>query len=315
VRVELAPEVFQVPDALTDLLRLLRYFADGRHDWVADPVVIDLAHGYFVAQAPNIASVCADLATKGTVAAQAWTASNEQTRIVRVEARTLSSYTEDLARPAVLVVEDQESDGFFITTVAKVFGFDRVQTALSRHWLEIRHGGGSGGVAKVAMAEVSRFSLCIRVAALLDSDRFVPGDRTRSHDKADQLSAAGVLVQVLELREAENYVPNRVLAGCGKPREADKKLSALKRLTPDQRGHFDMKKGFAVGGTVRAEQTGLYQGLDTRDLVALRGGFGTDLLRRLDEMSTHLTEHDFDSIGPRVVQELRALLGKIASVI
>lgn len=316
MRVELAPEVFHTPDSLMDLLQLIRCFTAGRHDWVAEPAVIDLAYSYFTKQAPSIASVTSDLATKGTVAAQAWTPSVEQTRVVKVDARDLRSYTEDLSRPAILVVEDQESDGFFVSAVAKVFGFDRVETALRRGWLEIQHGGGSGGVPKVTMIAVQRFSVCTRVAALLDSDRFVPGTHTRSHDKAKELSTSDVVVHVLELREAENYVPNKVLAASASQKDAHKKLNALKQLTSDQRGYLDMKRGFPPqGGAFHSEHGDLYQGLDARVLSVLCGGFGASLLKRLYEMRDHLRERDFESAGPGVVHELRVLLGKIASVI
>src|SRR5262249_13891263 len=117
------------------------------------------------------------------------------------------------------IVEDQDSDGCFIRVLARVLQADQVLRALSQGWLEIEHGGG-GSLAKVAESAVGRYRRLVRVAALLDSDRMVPGQRTNSHEKADRLRLLGVLVHVLELREAENYVPNRILRTIGRPRDA-----------------------------------------------------------------------------------------------
>jgi hypothetical protein len=57
MRVDLSADVFNAPDALTDLLNLLRCFAEGRHDWVSGSTVVDAAGAYFAEHAPNLASV------------------------------------------------------------------------------------------------------------------------------------------------------------------------------------------------------------------------------------------------------------------
>jgi len=314
VRVELTHGVFGAPDTLMDLISLLRSFAAGRHDWVAEPSAVDVARAYFAEHAPSLAATCADLAMKGTVAGQAWTPAAERSSLVRVHAEDLHEHVEDLCRSAVLVVEDQDSDGRFIHALAVAFGADRILLALQKHWLAIDHGGGSGGVAKVAKIAAARFHRCARVAALFDSDRLVPGTHTGSYDKAKTLVEAGIVVHVLALREAENYVPNRVLFTCDrKPSQASRKLDALKTLTPAQRGHFDMKHGFR--NSVPAEQSELFARLDPKVTAALKEGFGSDLLHRMDAMSGQLTESDFTSIAPDIVAEIRSLLGEIAKVI
>jgi hypothetical protein len=89
----------------------------------------------------------------------------------------------------------------------------------------------------------------IRIAVLIDSDRLVPPERLPNHDMADLLRADGVEVHVLALREAENYVPNRILASCGNPSTASITLTRLGNLHPDQRGHYDMKKGYGRGSS------------------------------------------------------------------
>lgn len=313
MRVDIAAGVFHAPDALTDLLNLLRCFAEGRHDWVADPAVIDASRRYFTGHAPHFVGGATELAAKGTVAT-AWTGSSDPPLTVRIEPENLAQYASDLCQAAVLVVEDQDSDGHFVGALAEIFRAERLRRALAEDWLQIGHGGG-GSLAKVAKSATEHFQLCVRVAALLDSDRLVPGARTASHTKADSLVGLGIVVHVLELREAENYVPNKVLARCGRPREASSKLELLKRLSPEQRGYFDMKDGFKRADAVPSAQSGLFSGLDDRILRGLGHGFGTDLLHRLSGMKEDLTEHDFAALGTDVVPEIRRLLCAIASVI
>jgi hypothetical protein len=125
-------------------------------------------------------------------------------------------------------------------------------------------------------------------------------------------------VCVLEFREAENYVPSRVLANIGRQRVASRKVGLLKKLTPQQRGHFDMKGGFGPVDeppVVPTSQTELFAGVEMDVLKGLRGGFGKDLLKRLEDMSGNLTEQDFVSLGADTSAELRTLLTKLTRVI
>lgn len=316
MQVDLAREVFCEADALPDVLNLLRRFAEGPHDWVADPATIEAAKQYLSEQAPHLADTYIDLAHKGVVAA-AWSSGSDSRTVVRIEPSELADYTADLCRPAVLVVEDQESDGCFVRALSYVFRADGVLRAVSRGWLEIEHGGGSS-IDRVAQSVARRYRRCVRVAALLDSDRMIPGQKTSAYEKADQLTRVGIVVHVLELREAENYVPNRVLITVGRQRDASRRLDSLKKLTLQQRGYLDIKKGFGPTNSapvIRDEQADFFRDLDQDVLVALRGGFGMDLLKRLEEAKERLTERDFASLGEDAIADLRALLAKLVSVI
>ena len=315
MRVSLAADVFTESTALTDILDLLRAFTSGHHDLlVAEPGIVSAATAYLNEHAPKLAHAYETLGGKGTVAS-AWTATPAQGPVLQITSATLADHSADLRRPAVFVVEDQESDGHFIKALCTVFRATRIQKALEEDWLRIEHGGGSAGVEKVAKVHAYHFRLFRRVAALLDSDRLLPGQQTKAHKQAARLASDGVVVHVLEFREAENYVPNRILAGTRNHSRASLKLTHLKRLTAQQRAHFDMKKGFAASGGILPEQQPLYSNLGMRATQELRGGFGSDLLRRLEEESATLTERDFDGLGTGVVPELRGLLDKLASVI
>jgi hypothetical protein len=314
VRIELAAEVFVDAAALPHVLNLLKCVAEGRHDWEADPSVADTAHDYLQEHCPRLATTFAMLGRKGLVAA-AWRGAADSTIRVEINAADLVDLAADLSRPAVLVVENHVSDGSFVRAVARAFRADRIHHALRERWLEIDHGGGETlvGVAEEAAYGFRRLT---RVAVVLDSDRMTPSRRTRAHDKADRLAKSGIVVHVLELREAENYVPNRVLAATGKG--AIRRLQLLRHLTPAQRGHFDMKEGFGPANgppVVRPEQLALYADVDQRVLNGLRGGLGRDLLQQMETMSESLHERDFASLGTDVPDELRRMLDSLTSVI
>ena len=314
MRVDLAVEAFDTAEALPDLLGLLRCFAEGRHDWLADPSVLAAAERYLAEHAPRLATTSVALARKGTVASR-WSGRRDRSVPVRVGPEDLADHAADLCRPAVLVVEDQDSDGCFVRVLAEVFRAQRLRRALAAGWLEIAHGGGSS-LVKVAEAVAARYRRRVRTAALLDSDRLLPGQQTISHRKAERLAQIGVVVHVLELREAENYVPHRVLRRPGRFGDGAQKADLLLRLTPEQRGHFDMKNGFGPASRpVPVEQAILFGRLDPTTLTGLRGGFGKDLLRRMADGCADLTERDFAALGAEVAAELRTLLATVTSVI
>lgn len=314
MRVSLAADVFAEAAALTDLIMLLRSFASGPHDLVAEPKATSAAVQYLSEHAPSLAGTYATLAQKGTVAA-AWTATPSAGPVIEVTNADLADHSSDLCRPAVVVVEDSESDQHFIKALCTALRSDRLRRALDNGWVEITHGGGTGGLQRVAKRNAARFKKVKRVAALLDSDRMLPDQSTSSHAKADRLRAEGVVVHVLEFREAENYVPNRVLAGVRYHRGTHQRLEHLKRLTQVQRAHFDMKHGFGHTNGIPPAQRSLFESVAPGTVRGLREGFGSSLLQRLEEASDYLTERDFASLGDDVVAELRAMLDKLASVI
>lgn len=316
MRVDLDAEAFTDADALPELLNLMRCFASGRHDWLATPETDAAGAYYFTEHAPRLAGTFAALGRKGAVAV-AWQGTEDAIDAVRVTKADLADYAADLCRAAVLVLENQDSDGSFIRTVARVFRVERLEQALAEGWLELDHGGGDTLVS-VTKAQAAHFRRRPRVAALLDSDRLVPGEPTRAHAKADDLQQHGVVVHVLELREAENYVPFRVLHSVGKAGAASRRLDALKLLTPQQRGHIDMKTGFGPPTDppiVPGRQKRLFDGVPMQVLLRLRGGFGKDLLKRMEAMRDRLHERDFTQLGEDVAEELRRMLATLARVI
>lgn len=316
MRFEFDPEIFTENGPIPSVIKVMDCVVHGRHDWSADPLTLVAAERYFEIHAPTVGPTYLELGRKGSVAA-AWRPAGT-TALVRITLSDLADVVEDLCRPAVLVVEDLHSDGCFVRAIAEVFRADHLLKALSSDWLVIRHGGGER-LGMVAEKDRRLFRREVRVAALLDSDRRRPQERTNAHEKADDLRKSGILVHVLELREAENYVPNRVLsATINRPKAAQRKLNYVKRLSLTQRGHYDMKIGFRQrNGTfaIDGEQKELFNGLDEEIVRALGNGFGRDLLVMLERQCGSLTEEDFSKLGPGVVAELHELLSMISRVV
>lgn len=316
MRINLSKGAFYQAEALTDLLTLMRSFIDGLHDWVADSETITVASGYLREHAPRLAETYLELARKGTVAAT-WTGAMSAT-VVKIEDTDLADHVSDLCkRPAVVVVEDLNSDGAFIRAICTIFRARRLQEALSKNWIEITHGGGSG-VSRVAEHVAQRYRHRVRVVALMDSDRMFPGQQTQKHLEASRLASNGIVAHVLELREAENYVPNRVLRGVGKASDASHKLAWLARLTAEQRGYFDMKHGFGRPDRpprIHSDQRTLFSGVERDVLLGLRGGFGGNLLELMEASSGSLTEQDFVAMGEPTKSDLVSLITVLTDII
>jgi hypothetical protein len=317
VLLNMTPDVFDSPASLPHIIGLLGGVQDGRHVWVAGDDELAAAEAYMRTQVPNLADSYISLARKGAVQVQ-WVGTVERPSAVTVQSDNLTELAHDLSRPAILVVEDHNSDGSFLITLCKIFGVERPVDALSRGWLEIRHGGGGGSLPSVTMTEIGLFKTQIRVAAMMDSDRLLPGERTDAHDKADMLRKSGAVVHVLELREIENYIPNRALAAVRPHRTSSNRLKFLKELSSDQRGVYDMKIGFGPASSspkIPPKQIPIFANLSQQTLRGLRSGFGKNVAGCMTQMVGSLTERDFGGISASVVAEIRTLLQNIAGIL
>ncbi|MER5420438.1 hypothetical protein [Streptosporangium roseum] len=319
MRVDLDGEVLTADDLSADILEFMRLFTRGNHDWFLDPEEVERVADYFRKHAPTLARAYAEFATKASVVSQAWSVTDRP--IVSVSRATIEDDLHDLRQPAVLIVEDAVSDRCFLQGIARVFDGDDIAEAVEEHRLELLHGGGHDRACAQAPATRGRFKRTPRVALFLDSDRLSPGETTKCHKLAGQLEPLGIAVHVLELREAENYVPNEVLRGALRPRDASQLLDQLTQLTPEQRGHFDMKHGFPKlkegAPRIPPGHQNLYDGVPDRVIDKLRTGFGTRLTELLENeaASGKLATRHFEDLGKKVVEELRAILTMLRKII
>jgi hypothetical protein len=321
VRVEISPELYEHEDIAFQLTSVFRLFAWGRHDWAILPGHVELAVAYVEQHDRAVLPITAELARKASVR-NAWDSTDAAVGRVTVTKETLDDDLADLQRPAYLVVENEISDGAFLRAVCHVFEGDDIIEALDQGRAELTNGGGGGQVPAYAAQRAGRFRRTVRVALVLDSDRFYADEETKSHELAAKAAEYGVRAHVLSLREIENYVPDRVLESLEPRHKYSAQLDALKQLSSEQRGCLDMKKGFGfgVGKTAKAPHTkhkGLYDDLPSQVRDALRAGFGPDLVLKLEALAkaNALTVHDFGDEESETTKELRALLGMLREII
>jgi hypothetical protein len=213
----------------------------------------------------------------------------DKRRIVAVSVVELKRIVADLAKPAVLLVENEIGDGDFVRAVAVALGDHQIVEALDRdpRWLTIYNGGGTGQMPRLAGLRRAEFSVIVRVAVLYDSDRSRPGPS--QHDgKVKDTHAAGVAhVHMWAWRMMENYVPLRVWDELFPAKTATRQ--AVRAMIPAQRGYQHLKKEF----------------------VGEKGRMPSPIFRP----GVILTEEDFRELGPAVVDELRRLFAMIHEIL
>ncbi|MDQ1036464.1 hypothetical protein QFZ75_002880 [Streptomyces sp. V3I8] len=345
MRVEIPVELFKDREGNENtelVLKLIRFFREARHEWVLSPRDVDVVREFFLRHVPTFAQVYTLLAQKTSGKSYAWAPRGVSSGVVGVSRETLRSDVHDLERPALLVVENASYDWKMIKALASLLGCEDIVRAEEDNRLEVYNGGGKDGATRLAVEQLAKFTRTKRVVLVIDSDSFHPGERTDNHEKANIVELKGGRTHVLRFREMENYIPNRVLARQARKPSAQagmaKRLESLKKLSADQRAHFDMKYGFRAKSTrdsavserkprhrkkvgktfdVPPRHRDLYADVHERDLVILCEGFGTDLPTLLfqEVRAGGISEVDLDGLGLGAPQELRSMFDKIRNVI
>ena len=311
MRVCIAASTIETPGLETRVIGLLSLLAQGRHTLVLDDpnVLEELMRFLDLHVGDAIRADYTELVEKFEVQT-AWTGA--ATSLI-IEPGSFDDYLHDLAEPARVIVEDIVSDGAFLRGLCNPLRNQRVDAALRAGHLLVEHCGGQGRVKAVIKAKAERYRRLPAMVCLIDSDRLTPSARTPSHDLADAIKAdSGIHVHVLEMREAENSVPNRCLAGSARRREDYLRLNALRELSPEQRAFYDMKHGFPStqdgSPCPSSEQQELYANVSPSVMRTLCTGFGDNLLASLERDAHALSDADFHSLGPGVLAELRRIL-------
>jgi hypothetical protein len=315
VLVSTDPAVFDIDDNFEPAVGFMDLLIKGRHLWDVDPASEERAALFFAKHSPLRAPVYRQIMQKGFAAATL--VGSSRPRGAHITSGNVHDAVSDLTQPAVVIVENATSDGLFIRAVFQAFQRGELLAAIEQSWLVVRQSGGGGEFTKVASDTAEQFRVVVRVCGFLDSDRLIPGSRTQAHDKAEEAREIGIDVHVLELREAENYIPPSVLRGDDSTTRRRQTAEAFAQLTPEQRGHFDMKRGFKnkKGETaIPPEQQTLYASLGDELVEELADGFGGGILRWLAG-AEDLTAEDFAEVGPGVVDEIRELIRMIDEVI
>jgi hypothetical protein len=168
-----------------------------------------------------------------------------------------------LAQPLYLIVEDESSDGAFILWMSRLFGRDVILRAYNAGRLVFRHAGGKTQLVKSARAltfgvwprnNKPILSMRLRAIALLDSDSRFPGDSPNVSIR-DAVAQYVASAHILSNRAIENYVPYHYFSRRLKASHSESAIQAYFRMSPSQRSHFPLKKGFRGSSTPSNPQT------------------------------------------------------------
>jgi hypothetical protein len=223
-----------------------------------------------------------------------------------------------LAMPAFVIVENGESDRAFLEAMLRAFDRDFLRDALDRGFWEIVSAGGGGEIPKRVAEVVAKIGTGPRrVLIVSDSDRLLPGEHTTT---VKQITACaqkhGVTAIILNKREIENYIPHEALWDQSGERAL---CTAVLSLGPEQRDHYDMKKGLRAdkkskGPVIPPVQQALFASVRPRKVLhTLIGGFGDKVWRcfssgEIDEPAVRaICPRDEDEI-PRLLDTLERLL-------
>lgn len=291
-------------DALSDethwrfLDTIVGKVADGWHVWqIEEPEVIEKS-GWLIGR-----SWLREFFQKAALAAAYPSNSGFPQREIKVSnARKAESLPPQLAAeyvstPLTVLMENSETDGLFLNTVLDVLApkelNEQRQQAPDSIYYDSR--GGCGEIPKrleFYVNNAQRKGIPPRVIAFTDSDGNIPGEL---HNNAQLVKEACESAQipclVLSKRTIENYIPDEVFDAWipnNPSYEKRRIVDAIKQMTPAQRDHYPMKKGFKRSPGKPRIPT-LYTGISDSDLAELDKGLGKDVIKILEEFRGVLT--------------------------
>lgn len=199
---------------------------------------------------------------------------------------TVDEAIEQLQRPFLLLVENEESDRSFIEAVATPQYRGRLARMFRRGWLVFRSRGGISGIKPMIAQTLKDFpGDGRRMFAVFDSDAPAPG---KPHAQARKVVEAcrqnGIVFRMLARRAIENYLTRGALTAWANTQSAgvaelQSKIEALYGdwfgERPERRHHFEMKKGF--DGMVPRDP--IYEGLPAAVEKDLSKGLGSDVAK------------------------------------
>lgn len=283
MKVKIVTATFNSATHFESLDRILDHFLSGRHLWAIDDVDA-IKQSMWLSTNDRVTRRNLEVLEKCFVAAATAGATLMHGIALDIDVKSVAPLQltpdealEYLSQPAVVIVENEQSDGAFLAATTGAFERTDVWFAFENRWIELDHAGGYGEVEKRIERYVERTKGPYRVMVLADSDRMHVGhqSQTETHIR-DVCTRHGVPFAILTKRTIENYLPVGALQRSTR-RDC---YQAFLRLSTEQRDHYNMKKGFARDDrgnpSVPAEQQQLFAHVPPRVLIDLIGGFGKE---------------------------------------
>jgi hypothetical protein len=191
---------------------------------------------------------------------------------------TLADSIRFLQRTFSALLEDLVSDRKFLLKMATGEQRSALLELEKRGLLTFVHGGGISSMPRFIdtwLAEGCHGHL--RRWALFDSDALRPSEPSdQSEALRRKCVAANVPHHQLTRRNIENYVPSFALHHWALKdwRHRERLFKAFRRLSNDQRNHYNMKEGFKRDRDRQGKSAGnLFDGVSAADMAALETGF------------------------------------------
>lgn len=233
-------------------------------------------------------------------------------------------------KPAV-VVENSRSDGAFLRALCDAFKRDVLKKAIDEATVELIHAGGCADIYRHFEEQIRRAPHGpLRVIAMRDSDALYPGHEDKElRALREAFKDHTARLRILSVREIENCLTCACLQP-PHPNMPTTQLDALRRLKPEQRAHYDLKKGFrsdagalnkAYRGLEADEQSAVRKARETlyKDVerTHLEEGFKKveELYERAEVRAMYKREDIEAELGQHIAAELEALLNAIEELL
>jgi hypothetical protein len=280
----------------TEQLHLLTIFGfgfSGRHHVQTDPISSPQLSDWLQNLTPQTRAEC-ELALEAGVRDHVHSPSDREIRVAAVASPEWSSpqpvlplsyAVEFLQQPFFILFEDNLSDRDFLLAVASQEIRDKLQRMVQKSWMIFEHGGGTGGMKMRIRERASIVARQLRTWALFDSDALRPNQPGRGVVELEHECGTTIPFHRLQRRAIENYLPVQAIDGWALGSgERSKKANAFRKLSTEQRFHFNMKEGFAGDLHRIAEAGDLFAGLDVHTINALQQGIHRNIANLFDPM-------------------------------
>lgn len=291
MRVQIDPSLFEARNAFRQLDKIFGYFEDDQHQWDVGPDDSVFGSAWLQEQSRTTATIrewLEKLYTHG-----GWTEPHTLVLFVAPGEAKLDRAGQTvgvdhvhrvLARPAYVVVENEFSDGRFLTCVLRAYGaWDRLANLFEHRRVEWKHAGGSGEMKPIIEQLLADEAVVPqRIMVLRDSDRdstgIPPAKQTEINRLREICDPALIRLHVLHKRDSENYLPMRLL--------------------PKKKLQLPMKDGRRYD---ELDQ-------DARDVVDMKQRFGKEIGKRFCET---IHREEFEAVCQTCPRELPALIQKV----
>ena len=317
MRIEIDVSAANDPDALRPLDRILYKIEDGWHVWntAREPDIEALEASTWVRDQGRQGKRVREMLER-SIQREAWDSAphGRRVRVTMQPDGQGALNPENAARlseePLVILVENRNSDGAFVKRV--VTELDKPLDKYRKKWgepVQFDSVGGKGQMADEVERRTRERPYRPRLVVIVDSDRRGPADEVSSEARAlcRKCANLGVPCWVLAKREAENYLPEILLAewqDAGKDRA--RRVDAWRTLNDDQKNFFDMKNGLSTAASQIEEA--LFDSLSANDRAILSHGFGQNVYQCWDVWNVPSPKHELQTRGQGDLEHGLALI-------